>query len=249
MTAAFEEQLSLICELQEIDTNLHNLQQELDSLPQQLKDVEEAYFAVKTEYDAAKTELDETEKTKKNDELELVTSTDYLRTREARLYAIKTNKEYQAALKEISEGKRINKEREDRILQAMEKIDTLTQKTTQLFKEYADKEGEYRKKQDAVKEEEANIRDTMEKAAVKRPEIVAKIDRALIRKYEFVRQRYAKAVANVTGGVCQGCSRRIPPQLFNEMLRRDELKTCPSCQRLIHVVEAPRPEPGERPPA
>lgn len=237
MTQAFEEQLALIRELQEIDLTLHNLQVKLDDLPNQLKGVEEAYLTKKSELDASRTELDELEAVKRDDESELAASVDHLRTREAKLYAIKTNKEYQAALKEISEGRRINKEREDRILAAMEKIEALTQKTTQLNSECADKESAYKTKLDEVKMLEFEIKRQMENASAHRPEIVSRIEKVVIRKYDFVRQRYARALAVVSGGICEGCSRRIPPQLYNEMLRKEELKNCPNCQRLIYVEE------------
>lgn len=242
MTEAFEDQLALVCELQEIDLNLHDLQQKLDGFPEQIKKVEEAYKAAKVALDAAGHELAEVEKAKRNDESELAASVDHLRNREAKLYAIKTNKEYQAALKEISEGKKFNREREDRILQAMEKIEALTQKITQLNQEFADKEVAYGAKQEALRNEETEILEKMSGDVARRPAVTAKIDKAIFRKYEFVKQRYPKAVAFVSGGVCQGCSTKIPPQLFNEMLRRNELKACPSCQRLIYVHELPPAE-------
>ncbi|MFH0800146.1 MAG: C4-type zinc ribbon domain-containing protein [Pseudomonadota bacterium] len=238
MTVAFQEQLALIRELQEIDLNLHSLQASLDALPGQLKEVESAYTAVKGELEAAEAELAAVEKARRDDEAELAASVDHLRTREAKLYAIKTNKEYQAALKEVAESKRQNREREDRILQAMEKIETLTKNITQLRAETADKEGVWRTKLEEVKAEEAKIHEKMESDKSRRPDLAARIDKVTIRKYEFVRQRYAQASAGVIGGICQGCSTRIPPQLFNEMLRREELRACPSCQRLIYVIEA-----------
>lgn len=236
---AFQEQLSLLCELQEIDLSLHNLEQSLKTLPNKMKVVEAAYLAVKTELESTRAELSEVEKAKRSDESDLASSAEHLRVREAKLYAIKTNKEYQAALKEVSEGKRLNREREDRILQAMEKIETLTKKNTQLEQDFADKEDVFKKEEKSVRSEEALVREKISIASRHRPEIVSKIDKTTIRKYDFIRQRYAQAVAGVIDGICQGCSTRIPPQLFNEMLRRTDLKICPSCQRLIYVMEAP----------
>ena len=245
MKQAFQEQLSLIRELQQIDLNLHNLQLELDKMPDRLKEVETVYMTAKNELDALKTDLSEVEKAKRNDESELAASVDHLRQREAKLYAIKTNKEYQAALKEVSEGKRLNREREDRILQAMEKIDMLTQKITQLSQETADKEIEYRAKQDEVGKATDDIHRSMEGDVKHRPDVAAKVDKVIFRKYEFVRQRYALAVAEVKGGICQGCSTRIPPQLFNEVLRKEEIKSCPSCQRLIFLGDQPAEDAGK----
>lgn len=242
MTAEFQEQLALICELQEIDLTLHNLKVLLDGLPDKIKEMETAYLAAKAELEAATAELAEVEKARRSDESDLAASVDHLRTREAKLYAIKTNKEYQAALKEVADGKKANREREDRILHAMEKIEGLTQKITQLNSDFADKEAAYRKKLEEVKAEEAAVHEKMKTDSAHRPDVEARVDKKILRKYDFVRQRYAEAIAKVSGGVCIGCSRKIPPQLYNEMLRREELKICPSCQRLIYVVEAPRAE-------
>lgn len=239
MTAAFQEQLSLLHELQDIDLNLRKLQDALDELPQQIRELESAWIIVRDELEAARAELSGVEKSKRTDEVELAASVEQLRQREARLYAIKTNKEYQAALKEISEGKRINREREDRILQAMEQIEALTQKITQLEKESADKEVAFKSRQETTREQEGKVREKMGADTSRRPALVAAIDKMLVRKYDFVRQRYPVVLSAVVNGICQGCSRKIPPQLFNEMLRREELKACPSCQRLIYVAEAP----------
>lgn len=237
MTASFQEQLALLCALQTIDLNLHRCQLLLDALPEKLGEVEAGYLGIRGELEAARAELAGVEKTKRTDEAELAASVDHLRNREAKLYAIKTNKEYQAALKEISEGKKRNREREDRVLQAMERIEGLQQKITQLEKECADKESAFNAVRESVAKDEREIRDRMRSDAEHRPGIVGQIDKAILRKYDFVRQRYAEAVAGVTDGVCRGCSRRIPPQLFNEMLRKVELKACPGCQRLIYVIE------------
>lgn len=242
MTAPFEEKLALLKELQDIDLDLHTLTHELNSLPAKIAEVEAAYSEIKQKLDSLKTDLAEVEKQKRTDESELASSVDHLRTREAKLYAIKTNKEYQAALKEISEGKRINREREDRVIAAMERGETLQKEITQLSQEYADKEGIYKEKLNGVRIEEDSIKKKMEQENARRPELIAKIDKDIRHKYETVRQRFPQVLAGVARGICQGCSTRLPPQLYNEMLKRTDFKICPSCQRLIYVVAAPAEE-------
>jgi len=250
MANDFHEQLSLLCNLQEIDLNLHKFQGLLDQFPERLREVESAYLALKGEIEATKAELADIEKTKRTDEAELEASVDHLRKREAKLYAIKTNKEYQAAIKEISEGKRLNREREDRVLRAMEKIDELDKKSTQLNQGFADKEGAYNKMKEELAAEDAELKKHMEADIARRPEIVSKLKKEIFRKYEFVRRRYTEAMAAVRNGACQGCSRKIAPQMLNEMLRLEEFKVCPSCQRLIYLdmttSESEEDETGEQ---
>ncbi len=76
-----------------------------------------------------------------------------------------------------------------------------------------------------------------------RSEQAMKIKASILRKYDTLRQRRkGLAVVNVVDGVCQGCFMAIPPQLFNRLLRGDELFDCPTCQRIIHYRPAGRRE-------
>jgi len=235
MPTDYQAQLSLLCDLQKIDLNLFQHQQVLNNFPERIREVEDAFGEVKTVMDGIKDELAAVEEQKKTDETELGESSELLREREAKLYSIKTNKEYQAAIKEISGGKRLNREREDRILQGMEKIEELTQKSTQLESEYADKKAALDKAKAELKAEEDEITKLMAESAKKRPEIEEKLDKAIYRKYEFIRKRYTDALVQIENGACNGCSRMLPPQTLNEMLRGGEFKHCPSCQRLLYV--------------
>ncbi len=248
MTASFDEQLTLLCELQDIDLNLHNIERELAALPQKIAVQQAAFDEIASKLTQLKTEREETERARRTDERELAASVEHLRERETKLYAIKTNKEYQAAIKEVSEGKKQNREREDRVLQAMERIEALGQEIAQLDQGYAEKEAALSEGLAAVAEEEKALAKSREEQSARRPKLLGGIEKVTLRKYEFIRRRYPNALVGIVGGVCQGCSRRIPPQLYNEILHREGFKACPSCQRLICVVEEPeeeKPEEGE----
>ena len=235
MTTDFREQLIYLRKLQEIDLDLHNSQIELNSLPERMAEEQAAFDAVRAELEAVMAELKAVEAKKKEDEGNVQESVEHLRERETKLYAIKTNKEYQAAIKEITDGKRINREREDRVLQAMEKIEELTQKSTQLDSEFADKKSAFDLKKKEIEQETEEIKKRMAEESKNRPEIVSKIEKSLLKKYDFIRRRYKLAVAEVVNGACEGCMRRVPPQMLNEMLRIDDCKICSSCQRMIYI--------------
>lgn len=235
MENGFQAQLSLLKELQEIDLRLNEITNKLETLPERIAAVESAYHRVREELDAAKTEFAEAEKTRRHEEMELAAAVDHAKQREAKLYAIKTTKEYQAALKEIAETKKLNRGREDRILGLMEQTETLSKKITQLETDLADKEIVYRKEDETLKAEEVELIKTLEGIKSRRPEIVSKLDVKVVRKYDYVRQRYPDALVHAERAVCQGCNMNIPPQLYNEMLKFTEFKNCPSCHRLIFV--------------
>jgi len=237
MSTDFREMLSLIKELQKIDLDLHNFARTMDEFPERMKVEQSSYDEIKSHLESVKSELSEVEHEKRTHESELAESTEYLRNREAKLYAIKTNKEYQAAIKEVSDGKKINREREDLILKAMERIEELKKSIEELEVQFAEKQKALDLKKSEFAEEEQKLRDEFSSYEKRRPEIVAKLDKKLMKRYDFVQRRYVDAVVAVKDNACQGCLRRIPPQMINEMMRFEELKSCPHCQRLLYLYE------------
>ncbi len=237
MDINFDRNIENLKKLQKIDGNVHKLNKWLDELPQQLQPVKDEFDSVSQQLSVLTNEKNELDIQKNKNEADLNESVELLRTREARLYALKTNKEYQAALKEISEGKLINKEREEKVLAAMSRIDEINENIKQLSHEFADKKDRYEKTLSEVNEEESRIKEQLEEDHNARPAVVACIDKKLLSKYDFIRRCYVDVLASINDGACQGCLRRIPPQMLNEMLRQTELRSCPSCQRLIYYVK------------
>lgn len=245
MSIDYISQLTLLRELQQIDVKLHTDRVSLNAIPQERLKIEEEYRIARAEFDGMKSELEEIEAQKSKDEKDLEFAVAHFAEREAKLYAIKTQKEYQAAVKEISEAKRSNREREDRILKAMERVEELSQKITQLNDIIADKDKEFEKRMAELDGQIAELQAELTAFDARRPDLLEKIDAAVLRKYDHVRQRYPDALVPITSGVCGGCSMNIPPQLVIETMKGKEFKNCPSCHRLIFVAnEEPATEEG-----
>ncbi|MBI4126336.1 MAG: hypothetical protein HY465_02460 [Deltaproteobacteria bacterium] len=235
MATDIRAQLALLKDLQAVDVVLHEIQLELDSLPQSIAHIEAAHRTAKEALAAHHHETIELEKAKRLEELEVQTSTEKMAERENKLYAIKTTKEYQAALKEVADGKKANREREDRILQMMERLEELQKKTTQLQTEAADKESEYNVRLAELQNREAELVKKRDETATRRPQLISQVDVKIMRRYDFVRNGHPDALAEVVRGVCSGCHMNVPPQLCNEIRRYEEVKTCPSCRRLLYT--------------
>lgn len=236
MSIDYTSQLALLCELQLIDVRLHKDHVSLKAIPQERLRAEEDHGIARVEFDGLKNELDATEAQKTKDEKDLEFAVAHFQKREAKLYAIKTQKEYQAAVKEISESKRSNREREDRILKAMERIEELNQKITQLNDAIADKDKEFETKLIELDARTSELQAEIMTFESRRPDLLEKIDEFVMRKYDHIRQRYPDAVVPITSGVCAGCSMNVPPQLVIETLKGKEFKNCPSCHRLIFIT-------------
>ena len=71
-----------------------------------------------------------------------------------------------------------------------------------------------------------------------RNEISSKIDSELIKQYEIIKSSARGiAIVQVIDSICLGCHMNIPPQMYNELHRENEMKTCPHCHRMLYVIK------------
>lgn len=245
MSVDIKAQLALLRELQEIDIHLRDVEEELVEIPHLIEEAKSEWNQANTELTKKEEEKAVAEKERRSLEQELEGSVARLQERENKLYAIKTNKEYQAALKEIADGKRANKEREDAILKRMEKIERLSQEITQLSQRVADTQKEFEKD---VAELEAKKKELEKEQGVRVEEfgkIEKKVDKSLIEKYNFIRSKLPDPLAAVARGICQGCNMNVPAQMYIELLKSLTVHFCPSCHRFIYADEGGTAEEKE----
>jgi predicted nucleic acid-binding Zn-ribbon protein len=152
---------------------------------------------------------------------------------------VKTNKEYKAMLTETDELKKGKIGKEDLLLEFLEKLEEGTLKEKSLKKNVEDKIAEGKLKKDQLEKEGQESEKALLELNQKRKELISQVDSALLKQYEFLKDRLrGVAVAEVKNATCLGCHMHIPPQLFNELHRRDQIIQCPSCLRILHLPES-----------
>lgn len=218
---------------------MHRIVREIDALPQTIAADEKAFRDSKGLFASIAEETAAAEKAKRAEEGELAASASHLQERETKLYAIKTQREYQAAVKEIADAKKQNRDREDRILALMEQLEALQKKSAQLEPELADKEKRYQEQLAQITAAQEKSKAELTAIEGERLPLVDQIAAEIMQRYTFIKQRYADPLAKVEGKVCSACSMHLPPQLRNEMIRFIDIKACPSCRRLLYLEEAP----------
>lgn len=235
MSLDIKQYLISLKELSHIDRRLQWLQKELERIPALLETSGAEYLTLARTLKEKEETIALQTKERLGLEEEIKGLTEEVATREKRLYAIKTQKEYQATLKEIAKIKQENKQREDRVLSLLEEGEKITQEITQLKSETADKEGDYKKIEaelhlqlETLKQEENELKN-------KRPKILEGLPPAILKKYDLVKRRFTDPIAGIRKGVCLGCNMNIPPQAYNEMLKAKDLRDCPNCHRLIYA--------------
>lgn len=228
------EDIKQLTELQVIDLEIATYDAEINAEKETLDEMEKAYSERRESIVGLKEKIDAADVKRREIEAELSDEMNRIKERQAKMMQVQTNREYQSLLKEIEDGKKSVKEKEDEIVNLMEaseansKIMAEQEKLIEEDKKALDKESAKFKKSAAA------IEKKKEKVAGKREKMAKAINAAALRKYDMLRtRRNGKAVAGVLNGICQGCYMSIPPQHFNNILKGDKILNCPTCQRIL----------------
>ena len=237
-----KEKLLLLIKIQECDSQLVKLSAKKKTLPvdieklsKEFNSFEEGIKKNKTQYDELKARHVENEnKIKKINE-------NIVKTKE-RMLEVKNNKEYQAMLKEIETAESSRGEVESSIISLLEELDKLSvlvKKDEEILKQGRNKYEQEKK----VLEDELNAVDSDAVTwGQKRVELQKNIPDDLISQYEKIKKRNKGiGVTSVWKATCNGCHMNIPPQLYNELQKSEELFSCPNCNRIIYFQEIEKP--------
>ena len=221
-------------ELQFLDRELGEAERKYRENPKKVLELEEKVRSQREKIEKDKEHLKDLERDQHQKENDLKFREDKTKRIEAKIRAIRTGKEYQALLREIALAKKENNGIEEGLLRRMEELEQnrlgLAGQEESLKQGEVDIQVEIQKLQQEIEGIEVQIRKFQES----REKIVEGLEKPLLEKYNRIRGRVSwNVVAEVKGGICQGCFVHISPQVYNEVIRSDSLYQCPNCQRFI----------------
>jgi len=230
-----KENLQLLIELQKIDTDMSKIDLKKKDLPQQLAALEEAFSSFKSTVKDMEIKLEDANKRHKETEDKLKKAIDSLRKAKERLHDVKTNKEYNAVLKEIEGMEKKNGEIEEAVIGLLDEIDAGRAGLKVKEKAFAEEQARYEASRHHLQQQIDAISSELQERMEKGEAMRKKIPPDLLRKYETIRNiNNGLAVVSVWKEVCGGCHMNIPPQMYNELYTTNELLLCPQCNRIIY---------------
>ncbi len=150
------------------------------------------------------------------------------------LMAVKTNIEYQAMQKEIEYAQTEVKKLEDQVLERMVEGDDLAAAVKRAETSLAAEQKTVDADRKALSAEVAEQKASLERLKAERATVVSSLDPQVLRIFEAVsRRRNGVAVAEARDGICTICHVRLRPQVFNTVLRGDEILQCDHCNRIL----------------
>lgn len=236
MENTIKQQVNVMRRLQEVELETSRIKHVLESFPQKVSFLDEKLFQSKQILDDKKDTVERLKKKYRDYETEVKINLSRISKRDATLSSVKTNKEYQAILKEIEDLNKKNSDMEDEMLGLLDAIEENEQYVKEQTAEYAQDQKDIEHEKDVLAHETEKERDKMNLLDASVSEITQQLDPKLLEKYQIIRDRSGGiAIAAVIKAVCQGCHLNIPPQMYNEMHRYEALTFCPHCHRMVYV--------------
>jgi uncharacterized protein len=229
------EKLARLIDLQLIDRELRQFNELLSSITERVELLRDETDKAQAALEALTREQSEAEAVRKRMERELAEGEARIRNKRMRLNLVRNDKELQALGLEVDALKENNQRLEAEILIQMEAAEQRSRQIAEWRGTIEEKTAALGAAEQDVAGRAGELRDTIAKRRTEREKLAAAIDGDLLRRYEMIfERRGGMAVAEAKAGTCQGCRRRIPPQLYNQVQKRGEIHFCPNCQRILY---------------
>jgi predicted nucleic acid-binding Zn-ribbon protein len=224
-----QEQLRALLDLQEVDEAIAEARHQQRKLPEQVA----AELAAYTEAEEGLKEA-----ARRDRETQLQDQEAHMQRLKGHLKDISNTREYQAYIQELDGVQRTIGKLEEEVLGILSDIDTTTEQVAGKRKEFEAHKQVYEAERAKVDVELARIEKDVEVDKARRTERAAKVEPALLKRYERVAAGVRRPVVPVRGGAaCSGCHMNIPPQLVSEVKRGSRVHECPHCHRLLYVAD------------
>ena len=234
MSEIIREQYVVLEDLRRCDEKLVRLKRELDLIPvetEKLKrHLEQESLLLKDE----RTLFEGTEKRLRKLEQDLKEKEDGLSKAQDKMMGVKTNVEYQAALKENEQRKGEKSGLEDLVLALLSEVEVHRSKVKECESQFMSLESVANGDIKRLEGERTKLLDLFSKQNQTK-------ENTLVRLSSDVRSMYQRVAARIVGvpvvpaenGMCSGCNMMIRPQLFNEVIGFQAIHRCPSCGRIL----------------
>ncbi len=231
-----DQQLQTLINLQALDTRVAALEADAARLPREIAAVHAAVEEARKQAEEAKTRLDAARKDQRTREKDLEVIQTKLVKNNARLYEVKTNKEYSAVLTESEEIKQEKARMEEEVLVLMEAQERLTSEIRDAEARFKKRESQGRTEEATLKEQLRSVETDLTAVRTERRELASQLPGPILGDYDrILRARGGVALVPVAKpNFCGACRMTITPQRLQELRAQSSLIPCESCGRYLY---------------
>jgi len=235
-----KDQLEKLVELQNIDDEIRKLKEEISYLPEKLKEWERVLKQKSSKLDEIKKEHTKIKLLRREKEGALLEIENQIQKLQKSLTEVKTNKEYNSILTEITNLKNKISQDEEEVIIIMEKDDELARKEKEFLSilEEEKKSIEMKKKEEEEKIEK--LKGILKTKESERDKKTNEIDKAILNLYEKIKKSKKDGIAicrlhqEPGKESCSGCFVFVPTYLVEKVKKKNEIVQCENCSRILY---------------
>ena len=229
-------ELSQLIELQELDLELHRLNDRLAKLPAERDQIESDFRQYAAEFLELKDRHDKTLNDRTQLETELASAQQHHDKFEQDKMRVTNPKQYEAVVREIDATKKQVNSLESEILKRLEEAEKLD---AEIQARAPDVERKRQEADQALAAAEAERDAAQQQIAAlneRRKELAAQVSKPLFAAYDrLARSRRGQALSPISNeGICSVCRVRVRPKVFSDVRRGDQMITCENCGRILY---------------
>lgn len=225
--------LEKLLELQQIDNELTILTNKNKEMPRRIEGIKLVTEGKVKELTEHQQKIIDLKKKYKLLEIDLKETEDKIGQYSTQLYSAKTNEQYKAFLKEIESQRKVKDLIEDKLIDALDKIESTETELKQLEIELREIEKDTQNKIAILQNEHNDVQNAIAKREQKRQELCSIIGKDTMLIYERIRKgKGGIAVVKADDVRCQGCLNPLPPQRLLEIKKNERIHFCEYCGRI-----------------
>jgi predicted nucleic acid-binding Zn-ribbon protein len=234
--------MQLLWELQEIDAGLDKIRDTQESFTPKLDNIKEDIALLEGADAEYQSELaaKEVERRDLRDKVEQLKG--LIAQSKDKIAQIANNKEYFAVLKELEHNQRQFDRLETELTALVEEIDSIKEQIAENAQDLAAKAEEMALEEKAISAKVATLERKIRSGEKGRQTKTKGLDPIFMRRYQRIRKRFKNAVVTAKNGTCLGCNVNVPPQVYIDLLKGQEIMNCPNCQRIMVNSAAVEPD-------
>jgi predicted nucleic acid-binding Zn-ribbon protein len=239
MSQTAYQKLKDLIEFQDIDLETTAKETRLSQIPGEIEQLESRIQEFKADLDKVIQIIQDQDKSRRSKERQLESNTEQFQKYQTQLYALKSNKDYQAMLQEIENLKEKNGRIEEEILIMMEEAETLKSRQSQAEAVCKSKTAEMRKQIQEKEREQQELQHRITVLREMRDKKKVSLDSRLLTVYEKLRRNLGpgRVVVPVRDETCSGCHIALRPQYHYEIKMTEGVFNCENCHRILFFAD------------
>ena len=231
--------LQLLIRIQQLDLEIHTLENRSQQIPQQIQTLVEKLQAHSQQVGTLDQELEAANKERRRLEGEVELLQQKVSRFKGQLMQVKTNKEYQAMVHEIEATETEVRHREDQILEQMLHVDDQESNREEALRELHLLQKETEKQCQDLEDTGAQSRQSAAELLKEKSRLESDLPATIMDRYRRIASlRDGVALARANGQSCEACHVRLRPQLFTEVVTNEHIIACENCNRILYFSGA-----------